>query len=626
MAKKRFFPIVGLLLAMTMIAAACGGDEGGETTDRGPTGEDAEKGGVYRVLTDDFGFTSAFDPTGEYLGSAWGYYSNLLLRTLVTYKHVAGVEGNELVPDLAEDIPEVSEDGLSYTFTLKDGVKFGPPLERDITPEDIVFAFERLGTESLAAGYAFYYTPIEGFAEFQDGKADSISGITTEGNTITFTLTQPTGDFLYRLAMPATSPMPEEVAGCFDQAGEYGRYVISSGPYMIEGSDELDASSCDTLKPISGFDPNKRLSFVRNDSYDPATDDPEVRESLVDGVEISINTNVDDIFNKIQAGEAEGSINTPTPKIVQEYTTDESLADQMVVSGGDRTWYLSMTLTQPPFDDIHVRKAVNLVLDRDGLRRAWGGSTAGDIATHIVPPEVTGGSPTAEEYDPYNLADAEFAGNVDAAKEEMKQSQYDTDGDGVCDAPECSGLLMINRNVTPWKEMEPIVVDNLGSIGIEVEPRALESSAAYTTVQTTSKNVPIALNAGWGKDYADASTFMVLFDSRSIVPEGNVNYSLVGLTEEQAADKELGIMGNTSDVPSVDDEIDQCNELTGEERNQCWIELDQTISEEVVPWAPYLWANNIDIIGPAVTKFEFDQFSGEAAYAHVAVDESQQEQ
>lgn len=622
MRRKRFLATVSLLLGMMVIAAACGQEEetpGGQ----GPTGEQAQEGGVYRVLTDDFGFTAAFDPTGEYLGSAWGMYSNLLLRTLLTYKHVKGVEGNELVPDLATDLAEPSEDGLTYTYTLKDGVEFGPPLDRAITPEDIEFAFERLATEGLGQ-YAFYYTVIEGFEDFTAGKSDDITGITTDGNTITFKLTQPTGDFPYRLAMPATAPMPKEVAGCFDRPGDYGRYVISSGPYMIEGSDQLDASSCKTLEPISGFNPTERLSFVRNPNYDEATDDPEIRENLVDGVEFTINPNVNDIFNKIQAGEAEGSINTPTPKIVREYAQDEELSDRMVVSPGDRTWYITMNLTQPPFDDIHVRKAVNLVLDRDGLQRAWGGPTAGEIATHIMPPELTGGSPTAEEYDPYNLAEAEFAGDVEAAKEEMSQSKYDTDQDGVCDAPECSGLLMINRNVSPWTEMEPIVQQNLASIGIEVEPRALESSAAYTTIQTVSKQIPIALNAGWGKDYADPYTFAVLFQSASIIPEGNVNYSLVGLTPDQA--KEVGAEGTVTGIPNVDDQIDQCTELAGEERTQCWIDLDQTLMEDVVPWAPYLWANNIDIIGPAVTQFEFDQFSGEAAYAHVAVDEDEQQQ
>lgn len=620
---RRFLAIVGLLLALTMIAAACGGgdddgaDTGSETTDEG----EAIKGGTFRILTDDFGFTGAFDPAGEYLGSAWGYYSNLLLRTLVTYEHIGGPEGNELVPDLAAEVPEVTADQTEYTFTLKDGVMFGPPLSREITAEDVEYAFERIATPSLSAQYGFYYlSTIEGMQEFADGKADDISGIEASGNEITFTLTEPTGDFLFRLAMPATAPVPEEVAGCFKNAGEYGRYVIASGPYMIEGSDELDASNCKALSPISGFDPDQFLNFVRNPDYDPATDDPAVRESNPDRFELTINTNLDDIFNKIQAGEAEASINTPPTDVVREYSTSEELRDQMVVSAADRTWYITMNLTQPPFDDINVRKAVNLIIDKDGMRRAWGGPTAGEIATHITPPQVTGGTPTAEEYDPYPSAD--FAGDEEAAKAAMAESEYDSDGDGVCDAPECSGLLMINRNVSPWTEMEPVVVESLSKIGLEVEPRELESGTAYTTIQTVSRQVPIALNAGWGKDYADASTFAVLFESASITCEGNVNYALVGLTPEQA--QECGAEGSIDSVPSADDQITPCKSLTEQERIDCWIEMDKYLMEEVVPWAPYLWATNIDIIGPAVANFEYDQFSGEGSWAHVSVNESLQ--
>ena len=73
---------------------------------------------------------------------------------------------------------------------------------------------------------------------------------------------------------------------------------------MLEGSDQLDASSCDTLKPISGHDPNRFLRFVRNPDYDESTDG--TRPSYVDGFDYSINTNPQDIFNKIERGELEG--------------------------------------------------------------------------------------------------------------------------------------------------------------------------------------------------------------------------------------------------------------------------------------------------------------------------------
>ena len=123
-------------------------------------------------------------------------------------------------------------DGLTYTFTLKDGVTFGPPVNREVTSQDIKYSFERIGTPSVAAQYAFYYNVIEGMEEFAAGEANTISGITTpDDKTITFKLTQPTGDFLYRMAMPATAPIPEEVARCHTQAAEYGRYIVTTGPH-----------------------------------------------------------------------------------------------------------------------------------------------------------------------------------------------------------------------------------------------------------------------------------------------------------------------------------------------------------------------------------------------------------
>lgn len=611
--------VVAMTLALALVAAACGGDGGGEEPQRPGAESEAEPGGTLRAEIADFGFTGAFDPTGEYLGLAWSYYTNMLTRNLVTYNHTSGPEGNVLVPDLATEVPEPSNGGLTYTFTLKDGVQFGPPVSRDITSQDIAYAFERIGTESLAAQYGFYYTVIEGLAEFTSGEADSIAGITTpDDKTIEFTLTQPTGDFLNRLAMPATSPIPEEVAGCFDRAGDYGRYVIASGPYMIEGSDELDASSCKSLKPISGFDPNQYLHFVRNPNYDASTDSAEVRDAFVDRVEIEINTNVQDQYDKIAAGDIDLSLDAPPVQVLREYSTNEELEDLLHINAADRTWYVTMNLTQAPFDDVHVRKAVNLVMDKDGLRRAWGGPIQGDIATHIVPPDITGGTPTAEEFDPFPSEN--FAGDEEAAKAEMALSAYDSDGDGMCDAPECSGILHITRNIAPWTDMVPVIEASLAKVGIEVQTRELDSGTAYTTIQTTARNVPFASNAGWGKDYADASTFMVLFDSRSIIPQGNVNYSLVGLGLDAAGD--LGVEGVLEGIPNVDADVDACNELLDQARVDCWIELDKKITEEIVPWVPYLWATNPDVTSERVTQYVYDQFPGEPAWSHIAVDPS----
>lgn len=628
MRKGHFFPVSVLLVVLVMIGAACGGDgdDGGTT---GPTGDTvAEGGGTYRVETDGIAYTSGGDPTGEYLGLSFGILSNLLDRTLLTYYHSGDERGNSLVPDLAEDFPEVSADGLTYTFHLKDGIMFGPPLSREITSADVEFAFRRMATESLVAQYGFYYYGlIDGLELGEDPGAGGIPGIETpDDKTIVFHLTRIAPEFEFLVSMPATGPMPEEVAGCFTEAGEYGRYVVSSGPYMYEGTDALDPSSCDALEasgPIAGFDPEDHSYFVRNPDYDPATDSPEVRENNVDRIEIDVNTNLADIFDKIERGELDGHVGSGNPPadVLQRYSTDEALQPMLVTGQDDRTWYITMNLAAAPFDDIHVRKAANLVMDKAGILQAWGGEINGEIATHIQPPALTGGSPTNEEYDPY--ATPNFAGDVDAAMDEMRQSVYDTDGDGLCDAPECSGVVMVNRNTSPWTESEAVVVDSLAQIGIEVDVREAEDH--YTIMQTVANEVPISMNPGWGKDFPDSSSFVgFLHDGRGIACEGNYNYSLVGLTEEKA--EECGI--EFQEVPSVDEDIDNCKQVALEgdldATNQCWIALDQKLMEEVVPWVPYLWPLVITTIGPAVTAWDFDQFAGTTAFSKVAVDPSQQ--
>ena len=74
----------------------------------------------------------------------------------------------------------------------------------------------------------------------------------------------------------------------------------------------------------------------------------------------------------------------------------------------------------------------------------------------------------------------------------------------------------------------------------------------------------------------------------------------------------------------MDADIDACSLLSGQERTDCWVALDKKIMEEVVPWVPLIDANDIDLLGPAVTKYDFDQFGTEMALAHVAVDPSLQ--
>ncbi len=572
------------------------------------------KGGTYRVGWEaTFGWTNSFDPTGEYLANGFAIYSNLLLRGLVGFNHVAGPAGNIVVPDLAVAVPKPTNGGKTYTFRLKTGIRWGPPLNRAITSNDARYAIERLARPKNGAQYAFYFNVIQGFDAYSKGKGKSISGIKTPNpRTIVFNLSEPAGDFPYRVTMPAAFPMPQEVAKCFEgKPGEYGRYVISSGPYMIEGSEDLNIGSCSTLKPISGYDGKTRLFFVRNPNYRASTDSPKARENNPDRFEFTVDTNLDDIYAKVAAGDLEDEYATASPKVFREYSTDASKRSRLKSNSGDQTYYITMNLTQPPFDDVHVRRAMNWVMDRNALRKAWGGAIAGEIAQHIFPNAMLGGA--LNSYQPFKTPGDR--GNAAKAKAEMKLSKYANNA-GVCTAKECKGILFISDVRTADKPMLATIQSSAKKIGITFTVRTIVGP--YPVLQTPSKNIPISQRPRWGKDYADPSTFIEpLFYGGNIIPSGNTNYALVGLTPAQA--KSLGIKGSTSKVPSIDRDADRCRRALDEARTACYAAIDRKLTTQIVPWIPYMWANQVNVLGPKVDKWAFDQASGLAGFGHASL-------
>ncbi len=598
---------VGLAVALTVVMAVAASASTHQTSS-------VKAGGTLNVGWEaSFGFTDNFDPTGEYLGDAWGIYSNLLLRTLVGYNHVANGPGNVLVPDIATTVPKPTDGGLTYTYHLKSGIKFSPPVNRAVTSADIKYALDRLANPKDGGEYGFYYAGIKGWAAVAAGKAKTISGVSTpNASTIVIHLTKPNGGFNYAMAMPATSPMPVEVAKCFEgKPGAYSADLVSTAGYMIAGMDKVDDSSCAALKPASGFNPKTNLDLVRNPNYDQATDSKAARENLVDAVNFTVDSSSDDIFNKIENGDLDMATSSIPPAVLKKYSTSSSLKQYFHQNSGDRTWYITMNLTQAPFDDIHVRKALNYIIDKTAMVQAWGGPTIGTVATHIAPPSMI---PQEANYNPYKTPGNN--GSLALAKKAMMGSKYDTSKNGMCDASACKNVLFVSDVRAVDTAMWPVIEADAKKIGITFKLRSV--TPAYPVINTPKNNVPISDRSGWGKDYADPLTFFnPLFDGRTILAEGNENYSLVGITKAMAA--KVGATGDLSNIPSVDAQIDKCTATAGAARFTCYANLDKTLMTKVVPWVPYLWSSVTRITSTNVTKYVFDQFGTTPAYAHIAV-------
>ncbi|GIV00738.1 MAG: hypothetical protein KatS3mg014_2353 [Actinomycetota bacterium] len=381
---SRYLKVAAFVAVLALAAVACGGGGGGGQT--GPTGptvtEEIQPGGTLRVWMDT-DVTAAFDPQKEYFQVSFAFYRCCLLRTLLSYNGKGPEEdGDKVFPDLAAEMPTVSADGLTWTFKLKQGLHYAPPLQDvEITAQDFIRAMMRTAKPEVAAGYSFYYSVIEGFDDFAAGKADTITGMRAlDDYTLEIKLTEPAGDLGYRFAMPATAPIPPNPADPEAPLGvaeghddDYGRFLVASGPYMFEGSEDLDFSvPAKDQEPVAGYQPDKLISLVRNPSW-VADDQDDLRPAYVDAISVEICPGCDqEVAEEKVANDEIDHIftNGVSAQTARKFSQDPELQDQYFVEPGSGNYYISMNLAVPPFDDIHVRKAVNYAINKEGVAPA----------------------------------------------------------------------------------------------------------------------------------------------------------------------------------------------------------------------------------------------------------------
>ena len=621
--RRTFARTTVALVTLALLAAACGGGSDPAATDPAPTdGAAPASGGTLRVaLVSDV--QEAFDPQKEYYGVAWEYFRCCLVRTLLSYNgKTTEDQGAELAPDIAAGMPEISADGLTWTFTLQQGLRYAPPLDDvEIVAADFVRAMERTANpRANVGGYSFYYSAIAGFDAFADGEAETISGMeAVDDHTLRVTLTEPTGDLGYRLAMPTAAPIPANPFDAKARLGvadghdpNYGRFLVASGPYMFEGSEQLDFSvPADDQDPVSGYQPGRSMVLVRNPSWDAATDP--LRPAYPDRIETSIGGSSEDLALQVEADEIDLVLDgVPPSDQVQRYSTDPELSDRLHANPSDAVRFIEMNLANPPFDDVHVRRALNYAIDKEGLRQLRGGPLFGEIAGHIMVDSLQAN--LLVDFDPY--ATEGGAGDIEAAKAEMAQSAYDRDGDGVCDDPSCTDMLTFSDAASPYPKQLALIEQNLEPLGITLDAKPLERTTMYAKCEDPNTKWQLCTAPSWGKDYADGFTFAPpLFSRSAIGPESCCNDTMVGVTDDML--RERGY--DPVPVPSAEEQIQACVPLTGDERFRCWADLDTYLMEDVVPWVPYLFDNNVVIVSSRVTNWSFDQFAGLPALDHLAV-------
>lgn len=604
--------------ALLLVAVACTAALAGSGQSRASA---PAKGGTYRVGWEYSFEDDGFDPTGEdQLGTA-GIYDNLLLRTLVGTNHVAGAAGERLVPDLATDIPAPTNGGRTYTFTLRKGVRFGPPVRRTVTSYDIRYAIERLARPRNGSWFWVYFDVIAGLNEYRNGHASSISGIATpNARTISFTLSRPDGAFPAMLSLPAAAPIPREVARCFEgKPGRYGFDLVSSGPYMIEGAGRVKTGNCGEVKPMVGISATQ-LVLVRNPDYDPGTDSPAARENYPDRFEfvayqhLGLAHNQQAIVSQLQTGDLDDAYFQSTPKAVVAAAAQAAKNGRLRLDPASWDVAVVLNLTRPPFDDVHVRRAFAWLLDRSALRNTMGGPLAGRVATHIVPSYLLGGR--LQNYDPF--ATPGEHGSVGKARAELALSKYAT-RHGRCIARVCKNVVLNPLGNSAFYaaglRMVPLLEQMGARLGITFKSR--EKDASRLSEPRFLDGVGLVPNYDWPDDFPDPASFIDRSFSGTQINSFNFDVSLLGLTAAKA--KRLGITGAVRKVPSLDKAIAGCDAAPTDTRLGCYATLDETLTSRIVAWIPLLARNRVTILGPQVAHWAFDQSDGTTAFAHVAV-------
>ena len=546
-----------------------------------------------------------------------------LVRTLTSHIGDSYRNGGaELRPDLAVKLPEVSADGLTWTFRIRPGIFYAPPMQHtEITSSDFVRSLQR--DARIAVSTTF--TVIQGFDAYARGNGNpgSISGLETPNRyTLQVHLSRVAGDLPYRFALPESAPIPPSPIDPSAQFGAatghdsgYGPFLVASGPYMIAGSPQLDFSRpAAQQQPAGGFQLAHKLVLVRNPSWRQATDP--LRPAYAGQMQFTMGLSDDEAAALVDSGQADLILRGSPPPQVEPWLIQKFLANPRLgtIQHHQRDYQraIQMNLAVPPFDDIHVRKAVNYILDKRALLDAHGGDLTGIVMTHYVVDSLEGGALSG--YRPY--ATPNDMGSLELAMKEMSLSRYDVGHTGMCSAPACKRVLAVTIPIgqAPFAQLYggfphlgEVIAGQLSQIGITLDVQSSRSMSDMS--DHPEARIPLNLTFGLGANWPTASSSFT-FDFTSDAVGG----SLVGASPAQLRDWGYSV----TSVPNIDSRIDQCMHSRGRQA-QCWTELDVYTMEQLVPVAPYVTENVIDVVPSRVVHYSFDQSMDEVALDQIAV-------
>lgn len=448
----RTMAIASGALATGSLVAACAPatpSSGGEAAPAAQSAQTGPKvGGVYRIYGR--GDIRSLDPPAAESSEDWWSAGMVLYNQLYFY-----TKDGEFYADLAADLPKISEDGLVYTIPLRPGVKFHNG--REMVADDVKFSLEHQLWPDVYSWGKTYSENIVGYQDVIDGKSKELSGIKViDSHTVEITLSKPQAVFpaLLSMSMNAIIPKDETI-----QAGaDWGfKTVIGTGPFKF-------------VEWVAG----EKAIYERNSDYFKAG------QPYIERIELYLNVDNAVQMLKWESGEAEWVHDIPAAELPRLLSEPE-LKAQLRMAPSVGTERLAFHFKAKPFDDIRVRQAVAMALDKEGYAKKRAGTITPLEGFYAIP---------MIQYDKNFKSNYQY--DVEKAKALLKEAGY---GDGI------KGVKMY---VSTDTETGQLIQADLAAIGIEVELAV----GQWKEWRDRIRSGEVALfNYGWAASFPDAYDF-----------------------------------------------------------------------------------------------------------------------
>jgi peptide/nickel transport system substrate-binding protein len=585
-----------LAAAATILLPACGSSGSSGTSSTAANGASAistggfqsptteqlsggKRGGTLVVLNEsDF----------EHLDPGIAYYSVDYEVVYATQRPLYSQKPNstEPTPDMASGPPEISSANKTVTVHLRQGVHFSPPVNREVTSEDVAYAIERGANPNVVNPYFHsYFESIEGAPHAEGGPIKGIQ--TPDKHTIVFHLTEPKAQIVAdALVLPLSAAVPKEYAERFDKnkPSDYANYQVATGPYMLKNNSEGKVLGF-------GYVPGKSATLVRNPNWNPKTD---YRPAYLDEIVVKIGGTNTVIGRQVLEGTNVVENEPPAQESVK--LAAEKFKSQLEISPGADSRYVAVDNKVGPFSNIDVRKALYAGLDRTAMNKTRGGELVTNVATHFIYPTIPG---------------FEQAGGLAGLKLDYNEHP---EGDQALAAHYLQLAGYPSGKYTGGKTLEVVGARGTTEAGAEIVNQELKNlgfTTKFTLVETATmyskycgvpkEEIDVCPSVAWVADFADPQTVLnITFNGKFINATENNNWGQVNVPKTNAA-------------------MTAAESVTGTgARATAWAKIDDELVEDAAA-IPITWDKQANIEGSEVEGVGALWNSGEWDYDYTSL-------